>query len=167
MKTNFSGNIFLYGDNIDTDQIYPGRFVQYTDKNEIIKYAMCGADESFAKNVKPGDIIVAGINFGCGSSREHAAIALKESGISAILASSYARIFYRNATNLGLPLLICQNISKMLQNGDKIEICLSDGLVKKEGNTLAKTEQISDYLMNILENGGIKNIIKKQLKEQK
>ena len=97
MKTKVRGKAFVFGKNIDTDQIYPGRFVEYTDVEDIKKYAMYGADESFVKNFDPGDIIVAGTNFGCGSSREHAAITLKAVGAGAVLAESFGRIFFRNA----------------------------------------------------------------------
>lgn len=97
MENIVQGKAFVFGKNIDTDQIYPGRFVEYTEINDIKKYAMYGADESFTTKFKPGDIIVAGTNFGCGSSREHAAITLKAIGVGAVLADSFGRIFFRNA----------------------------------------------------------------------
>ncbi len=115
MKDILKGKTFVFGKNIDTDQIYPGRFVEYINVEDIAKYTMFGADSEFTKKVKVGDIIVAGTNFGCGSSREHAAICLKAIGISVIIAESFARIFYRNAINLGLPLIVCPTYQNLYQ----------------------------------------------------
>lgn len=164
MQKILNGNVFIFGDNIDTDQIYPGRFVEYTAVEDVAKYAMFGADEEFTKKVKKGDIIVAGTNFGCGSSREHAAITLKAVGVSVILAESFGRIFYRNAINLGLPVIICPNISKLIKDTKEIEVDLEKGIVSKNGEEITQIEPMSDYVLNILEHGGIKELVKKQLK---
>ena len=111
METRFAGKAFVFGKNIDTDQIYPGRFVELTEVEDIKKYAMYGADEEFTKKFVAGDIIVADTNFGCGSSREHAAITLKAVGVGAVIAESFGRIFFRNAINLGIPAIVCKGIA--------------------------------------------------------
>ena len=108
MKTEITGNIIVVGNNIDTDQIYPGRFLAITDPKEIGSHCLCGVDENIATNFPQGGIVVAGTNFGCGSSREHAPIALLNMGASAVIADSFARIFFRNSINLGLPLIVCK-----------------------------------------------------------
>ncbi|XOB63686.1 3-isopropylmalate dehydratase small subunit [Campylobacterota bacterium DY0563] len=166
MEKKINGKVFLFGKNIDTDQIYPGRFVQYTDEKDVKKYAMHGADDKFVEKVNPGDIIVAGTNFGCGSSREHAAITLKAVGVGVILAESFGRIFYRNAINLGLPVVICPNISSLVNDGQKLNVDLENGVVSNENGRIAQIEPFGQYVLNILENGGIKELIKKQLKEK-
>lgn len=167
MNNIIEANAFVFGNNIDTDQIYPGRFVEFTDTEDIKKYAMFGADPEFTKKVKIGDIIVAGTNFGCGSSREHAAIALKSVGISVVIAESFGRIFYRNAINLGLALVVCPNISQKINTNDKVKIDLETGNIMKNNLFIAKGDTISEYVMDILRSGGIKPMIKKQLEIQK
>jgi len=163
MQKLLSGNAFVFGKNVDTDQIYPGRFVEFTDVADVAKYAMFGADPDFTKKVKKGDFIVAGTNFGCGSSREHAAITLKAVGVGAIIAESFARIFYRNAINLGVPLLICPNISKLIHMNDALSIDFQSGAISGEQGLIATAEPLSEYVLNILESGGIKSLIKHQL----
>lgn len=158
------GKAFVYGSNIDTDQIYPGRFLDITNPEEVGKHAMEGVDPSFFKEVRQGDIIVASTNFGCGSSREHAAITLKAVGISAILADSFARIFFRNAINLGIPVLICPGIAGMVCRGDIISVDIITCRVANETTgTLTEAQAISDYVLKILESGGIKPLIKSQM----
>ena len=146
MKTKVRGKAFVFGKNIDTDQIYPGRFVEYTDVEDIKKYAMYGADESFVKNFDPGDIIVAGTNFGCGSSREHAAITLKAVGAGAVLAE---------------PVITCSEITKIIAEGDEVEVDIEAGIIKNltTGATAAAVP-MSPYIMNTLQSGGIKPMIK-------
>ena len=117
-----SGKVFKYGDNIDTDVIIPARYLNISDMDELSCHCMEDIDKNFIKNVKKGDIIVANKNFGCGSSREHAPIVIKESGISCVIASTFARIFYRNAINIGLPILECEEAATNIESGDKIEI---------------------------------------------
>lgn len=163
MNRIIEGNAFVFGSNIDTDQIYPGRYLALTDPEAVAKHAMEGVDPDFVNKIQPGDIIVAEKNFGCGSSREHAAITLKSAGVGAILAESFARIFYRNAINLGLPLLVIPGIAAKVKSGDRLTVDIKQGLVKNETNGVEiKGDQISEYMFHILENDGIKNLIKKQ-----
>ena len=168
MKKEISGKVYTFGDNIDTDQIYPGRYLELTEKEEIAQHAMEGVDESFTERFKRGGILVAGSNFGCGSSREHAAITLKEIGVSILLAESFARIFYRNCINLGLPLLICDDISKKVDEGNKLEVNLETGEIKNlTKDEIYQGEQLTDYALNILEAGGIKPLLKEKYSKDK
>ena len=164
MQKLIRGKAFVYGPNIDTDQIYPGRFLELTDPEEVGKHAMEGADPGFVGEFQPGDIIVASTNFGCGSSREQAAIALKARGTGAILAGSFARIFYRNAVNLGIPVIVCPDIHKMVKKGDILKIDVTAGQVVNETTgATAQAQPLSDYVLKILESGGIKELIRKQI----
>ena len=161
MNRQVSGKVFVFGNNIDTDQIYPGRFVELTDAQDIIKYAMHGADPNFVHEFTKGDIIVAGSNFGCGSSREHAAICLKEIGVSAVIATSFARIFYRNGINMGLPLIVCPGLVDKVNKGDTITLDITSGQISNaQSEKIATAEAVSEYSMKILEHGGIKNMLK-------
>jgi len=163
MQKVIRGKAFVFGANIDTDQIYPGRYLELTDPHEVAKHAMEGIDPGFVKEFQSGDIVIASTNFGCGSSREHAAVALKAVGIGAILADSFGRIFYRNAINLGIPLLVCPHIHGLVRKGDILRIDLTTGLVTNEtSGATAQAQPLSDYVMMILERGGIKPMIKKQ-----
>lgn len=163
MKKQLQGTAFTFGKNIDTDQIYPGRFVELTEVDDIKKYAMYGADENFTNKFLPGDIIVADTNFGCGSSREHAAITLKAVGAGAIIAESFGRIFFRNAINLGIPVIVCKGISKIVNNGDNVGVDLTTGtIINYSTNQTIKAVPMSDYIMNILEHGGVKPMLKAQ-----
>ena len=163
MQKVLKGKAFVYGANIDTDQIYPGRFLDLTEPDQIGKHAMEGADPNFVKEVQPGDLIVASTNFGCGSSREHAAITLKSAGVGAILADSFGRIFYRNVINLGVPLIVCPGISKIVKRGDVLTVDMTTGKVVNETTgASAEAQPLSEYVLNILESGGIKPMIKKQ-----
>jgi 3-isopropylmalate/(R)-2-methylmalate dehydratase small subunit len=163
MQKVIRGRVFVYGANIDTDQIYPGRYLELTDPEEVSKHAMEGVDPGFAKEFQPGDIVVASTNFACGSSREHAAVALKAMGTGAILADSFGRIFYRNAINLGIPLLVCPHIHEVVKRGDMLKVDLTTGQVTNEttGATI-QAQPLSEYVMTILESGGIKPLIKSQ-----
>ena len=164
MKTTLEGNAFTFGKNLDTDQIYPGQYLELAQTEDIKQHALEGADPNFVKNFKSGDIIVAGTNFGCGSSREHAAIALKAVGASVILAESFARIFYRNAINLGLPLLVSPGITDHVTSGDTLKIDLKNGVVyNKSTKVELKVQPMSGYVFEIIESGGIKSLVKKQL----
>ena len=163
MQKVLKGKAFVYGANIDTDQIYPGRFLDLTDPDQVAKHAMEGADPNFVKEVQPGDLIVASTNFGCGSSREHAAVTLKTAGVGAILADSFGRIFYRNVIYLGVPLIVCPGISKIVKRGDVLTVDMTTGKVVNETTgASAQAQPLSEYVMNILESGGIKPMIKKQ-----
>jgi len=163
MNKIITGKTHVFGNNIDTDQIYPGRYLELVNPHEIAKYCMAGARANFASEVKEGDIVVGGTNFGCGSSREHAAISLKHAGIGAVVAKSFARIFYRNSINLGLALIVCPGIDELKLNGENITINIEKGsIVNNATDIQIPCEPISEYAMEILENGGIKNMIKAQ-----
>ena len=149
---------------MDTDQIYPGQYLELAQVEDIKQHALEGADPNFVKKFKPGDIIVAGANFGCGPSREHAAIALKAIGTSVIIAESYTRIFYRNAINLGLPLLVSPGITDHVTSGDILKIDLKEGVVHNQSTEAElRVQPMSSYVFEILESGGIKPLVKKQL----
>lgn len=164
MKKYRTGNAFVFGNNIDTDQIYPGRYLELVKPEEIAKHCMEGADPNFTQHSRKGDIIVGGTNFGCGSSREHAVISLLHAGVSILLAESFARIFFRNAINLALPLMVCTGISQKVKTGDLLEVNLEEGIVvnKTTGEKL-RGEKISPHAMNILEKGGIKPFVKSKI----
>jgi len=164
MKTEITGKIIIVGDNIDTDQIYPGRFLALTDPAEIGSHCLCGVDESIAASFPKGGIVVAGRNFGCGSSREHAPIALLSMGASAVLADSFARIFFRNSINLGLPLIICKDISKKVENGQTLTLDIEKGTVTvEETGAVYECERLGDQAMKILEAGGIKPLMRARM----
>ena len=163
MKTEITGNIIVVGNNIDTDQIYPGRFLAITDPKEIGSHCLCGVDENIATNFPQGGIVVAGTNFGCGSSREHAPIALINMGAAAVLADSFARIFFRNGINLGLPLVVCKGISRHVQNGQTLRLDLNAGTVTiAETGEILHAEALGGKAMEILEAGGIKPLMRKR-----
>lgn len=164
MNITVKGQIHVFGDNLDTDQIYPGQYLELVKIEEIKQHAMAGADPNFIKTFKTGDIISAGTNFGCGSSREHAVIALKAVGTGAIIAESFARIFYRNAINLGLPLLVCPGIKDFVSKTDFIKIDIKQGKVfNKTTNKVLHVEPLSGYVLEILENQGIQSLVRRQL----
>ncbi len=165
MEKVLRGKALVLGKNIDTDQIYPGRYLALTDPKEIGSHCLEGVDEHIAAEFQPGGIVIAGTNFGCGSSREHAAIALKNMGVGVVVAESFARIFYRNAINLGLPLLVCSGISKKVSAGQELCVSIEEGEVTDaETGEVMKCEKIGDYAMEILEAGGIKPLFRKKMK---
>lgn len=163
MQRTIEGHVKLVGHNIDTDQIYPGRYLAITDPQQIGKHCMEGVDENFSVNFPPGGIVVAGRNFGCGSSREHAPIALLNMGASAVVAESFARIFYRNAINLGLPLIVCKGINEKLKEDQSISIDILNGTITitETGETF-QGEKLGDQALMILEAGGIKPLMKER-----
>ena len=165
MRVELEGPSLALGKNIDTDQIYPGRVLDLTDPEALGSHCLAGVDESIAPNFPKGGIITAKTNFGCGSSREHAAIALIHMGVSVVVAESFARIFYRNAINLGLPLLVCKDIGKVAVSGDALRVNLESGEIKnlKTGKT-CQAEPIGDFAMEILEAGGSKPLFRKRMK---
>jgi 3-isopropylmalate/(R)-2-methylmalate dehydratase small subunit len=164
MEKIVKGKAFIFGANVDTDQIYPGRYLELTDPKEVGKHALEGADPNLVKEFKPGDLIVASTNFGCGSSREQAAITLKAIEVGAILADSFARIFYRNAINLGIPLLVCPRIQDLVKKGDTLRVNLITGeVINDSTGAKAQAQPLSDYVMKILESGGIKPLIRRQI----
>jgi 3-isopropylmalate/(R)-2-methylmalate dehydratase small subunit len=150
------GKAFAYGDNVDTDVIIPARYLNTTDPAELASHCMEDLDPSFAASVRPGDVIVSGRNFGCGSSREHAPIAIKASGVSCVVASSFARIFYRNAINIGLPILELPEAGALAKKGDEIRIDLESG--KVENLTTGKSAQargFPPFMREIIAAGGL------------
>ncbi|MEG1989167.1 MAG: 3-isopropylmalate dehydratase small subunit [Oscillibacter sp.] len=166
MNTKLSGAVTLVGSNIDTDQIYPGRFLELTDPVEIGKHCLCGVDESIAPAFPAGGIVVAGSNFGCGSSREHAPIALLHMGAAAVLADSFARIFFRNAINLGLPVVVCKGLGTQVASGDHVTLDLSAGTVTvAETGQVLPCEQLGEQAMKILEAGGIKPLMRQRFSQ--
>ena len=157
----FQGKTIKYGDNVDTDVIIPARYLNTIDKKELASHCMEDIDKDFVKKVKVGDIMVAGYNFGCGSSREHAPIAIKESGISLVIARSFARIFYRNSINIGLAILECSEAVDGISDGDLVEADLAGGVIynKTTGKSF-KTQPFPEFIQNIISNGGLVESIK-------
>ncbi len=151
------------GDNIDTDVIIPARYLNSSDPSELAKHAMEDLDKDFLKKISKGDVIFAGKNFGCGSSREHAPIALKAVGVSCIVAKTFARIFYRNAINIGLPVIACPDASEAVGAGDEVEINLERGEIKDKttGKTF-KAKPIPPFMMEIFHDGGLIEHLKKK-----
>lgn len=164
MKTELIGKALVLGKNIDTDQIYPGRYLAITDPKEIGSHCLQGVSEMIAANFPQNGIVVAGTNFGCGSSREHAAIALLNMGAGAVIADSFARIFFRNAINLGLPLIVCKGISQKVKNGDVLWVNIETGEIKNVNTEeVFQGEKIGEYAMSILKAGGIKPLFRQRM----
>lgn len=150
------GKVHKYGDNVDTDVIIPARHLNTSDHKELASHCMEDIDTGFVKKVKQGDIMVGGENFGCGSSREHAPIAIKASGIDCVIAKTFARIFYRNAINIGLPILECPEASEKIQDGDEVSIDFDSGVITNE--TKGETYQalpFPDFIKDIMAKGGL------------
>lgn len=161
MHNQITAKAFVFGNNISTDQIYPGAYLELVKPEDIAKHCLEGADAAFVERMSPGDIVVAGTNFGCGSSREHAAITLTNAGVSIVLAESFARIFFRNAINLALPLMVVPGISQKVKDEDILEVNLEEGtVVNKTTCETMQGQKISEYAMNILKSGGIKPMFK-------
>jgi 3-isopropylmalate/(R)-2-methylmalate dehydratase small subunit len=158
------GKAWNYGDNINTDFMLPGKYLELTDPKELAKHAMEGIDQAFAKKVQKGDIVVGGKNMGLGSSREHAPLALKYSGVGAVVAESFARIFYRNSFNVGLAAIECPGISKKAKTGDEIEIDTAAGFVTINGEKL-KIKPLPDFMVQLLNEGGLVPYLKTHMKE--
>jgi len=158
------GTVHKYGANVDTDAIIPARYLNVSDPAELAKHCMEDIDEDFVKRVKPGDIMVATTNFGCGSSREHAPIAIKAAGISCIIAKSYARIFFRNAINIGLPLLECDQAVDKTEAGDTLEVDLSNGRIKNlTKGTEFEAKAYPDFMAELIAAGGLVEYTKKRI----
>lgn len=159
---NFTGKVIKYGDNVDTDVIIPARYLNTSDHKELASHCMEDLDKDFVKKVNAGDIMVAGYNFGCGSSREHAPIAIKASGISLVIAKSFARIFYRNAINIGLAILECPEAAEAIENGNTVEADLDAGIIydRTTGKSF-KTQPFPAFIQKIIENGGLVESIRK------
>ena len=152
----FKGKVWKYGDNVDTDVIIPARYLNTSEAKELAAHCMEDIDPTFAGKVKPGDIIVAGRNFGCGSSREHAPLAIKASGVACVIATTFARIFYRNALNIGLPILECPDAAEAIAAGDEVGIDLSSGTVTDEttGRTF-QAEPFPPFMQELISAGGL------------
>ena len=156
----YTGNIIKYGDNIDTDVIIPARYLNTSDHAELASHCMEDIDKTFVSRVQQGDIIAAGWNFGCGSSREHAPIAIKASGVSLVIAKSFARIFYRNAINIGLAIVECPEACDGISEGDKVEADLDNGIIRDlTTGKEYKTAPFPDFVQKIIENGGLMQAI--------
>lgn len=156
----YTGNVIKYGDNVDTDVIIPARYLNTSDHKELASHCMEDLDKTFVNRVQAGDIITAGYNFGCGSSREHAPIAIKASGVSLVIAKSFARIFYRNSINIGLAIVECPEAVDGISEGDKVEADLDNGIIKNlTTGAEFKTEPFPEFVQKIIENGGLINSI--------
>ena len=156
----YTGNVIKYGDNIDTDVIIPARYLNTSDHAELASHCMEDLDKTFVSRVKQGDIIVAGENFGCGSSREHAPIAIKASGISLVIAKSFARIFYRNAINIGLAIVEYPEAAEGISEGDNVEADLDNGIIRNiTTGKEYKTAPFPEFVQKIIENGGLMQAI--------
>ena len=155
--------VWRYGDHVDTDVIIPARYLNISDFKELSEHAMEDIDTTFAPNVKPGDIIVAGRNFGCGSSREHAPIVIQQKGVACIIAESFARIFYRNAINIGLPIIECPEASRKISNGDEVEIDFNTGVIKDltTGESF-QGQAFPEFMQKIIAAEGLINYINSQ-----
>ena len=159
MKTN--GRVHKYGDNIDTDVIIPARYLNTADHKELAAHCMEDIDKDFVKKVKEGDIIVGGANFGCGSSREHAPIAIKNSGVSCVIAATFARIFFRNSINIGLAILECPEASERIADGDEVSIDFDTGVITNlTKNETYKAEPFPEFVKKIIDADGLLNSLK-------
>ena len=157
--------MWRYGDHVDTDVIIPARYLNIADFKELANHAMEDIDTTFAPNVKPGDIMVAGKNFGCGSSREHAPMVLKVKGVKCIIADSFARIFYRNAINIGLPVLEIGTQVEKIQAGDQVEVDMQQGTITiKNKNLTIEMKPLPDFIQKIADAGGLVNYVKGTVK---
>ena len=152
----FKGKVWKYGNNIDTDVIIPARYLNDPDPKALASHCMCDIDETFAGKVEAGDIMVGGSNFGCGSSREHAPVSIQASGISCVIASSFARIFYRNAINIGFPILECPEAAEAIKAGDIVSVDTETGVITDEttGETF-KAKPFPEFIQKIIESGGL------------
>ena len=150
----------VYGDSINTDLIIPGKYTKTLDFNELASHCMEDLDPSFRQRIQPGDILVAGYNFGCGSSREQAPVALKYAGVRAVLAKSFARIFYRNAINVGIPVLVCDTTE--IQDGDELSVNLDQGVVTVNRSHTLPCQQLSPIMQSILQHGGLVPFLKEK-----
>lgn len=158
------GKVFRYGSNVDTDVIIPARYLSSSDPEELAQHCLEDIDADFIKNVKPGDIIVADKNFGCGSSREHAPIAIKAAGVSCVIAADFARIFYRNAINIGLPILECPEAVAGIEAGDEVTVDFVTGIItNRTQNTSYQGQVFPEFIQKIIAAGGLVNSINKSL----
>ena len=154
------GTVFKFGDNVDTDVIIPARYLNSSDPKELAQHCMEDIDKDFVKKVSKGDIIVANKNFGCGSSREHAPIAIKAAGVSCVIAETFARIFYRNAINIGLPIIECEEAAKAIDAGDEVEVNFDSGIIyDKTKGTSYQGQPFPEFMQKIIKAEGLVNYI--------
>ena len=160
------GKVWMFGDDVNTDLIIPGKYLELVDPEEMAEHAMEGIDPDFPRKIQKGDIVVGGTNFGCGSSREHAPLALKYAGIDAVIAESFARIYYRNSINIGLPALECPGITEAVEEGDTVEVDVTGGTVKntRTGTELSFTP-LPGFMIEILGEGGLVMYIRNHMDE--
>ena len=157
------GTVFKYGDNVDTDVIIPARYLTSSDPAELATHCMEDIDKDFVSKVEKGDIIVANKNFGCGSSREHAPLAIKAAGVSCVIAETFARIFYRNAINIGLPIIECPEAAKAIENGDQVEVDFDSGIIyDRTKGTQYKGQAFPEFMQKIIRAEGLVNYINSQ-----
>ena len=157
------GSVFKYPDNVDTDVIIPARHLNTQDPKELASHCMEDIDKDFVRNVRDGDIMVGGFNFGCGSSREHAPIAIKEAGVSCVIAKTFARIFYRNAINIGLPILECPEASEGIENGDEVSIDFDSGVITNlSKNQTYQAQAFPEFIKHIISANGLLNSLKEE-----
>ena len=157
------GSVHKFNDNVDTDVIIPARYLNTSDPKELATHCMEDIDATFSTKVRRGDIIVAGKNFGCGSSREHAPMAIKASGVSCVIATTFARIFYRNALNIALPILECAEAAENINDGDVVSVELATGIIRNENSGMTfKAEPFPPFMQELIETGGLIEYIKRQ-----
>lgn len=162
-KLTAHGSVHKYGDNVDTDVIIPARYLNTSDRRELAAHCMEDIDVGFVNNVRQGDIMVGEANFGCGSSREHAPIAIKESGIACVIACTFARIFYRNAINIGLPILECPEAAREIKAGDEVDIDFDSGIITDvTSGKIYTAEPFPEFIKEIIDKGGLLDSLKKQ-----
>ena len=162
------GRAWKFGTDVDTDAIIPARYLNTSDPGALASHCMEDADPEFARKVKAGDLIVAGRNFGCGSSREHAPISIKASGVSCVIAESFARIFYRNAFNMGLPILECSEAASCIQNGDDVEVDLATGTITNHTRGQSyRAQPVPPFMRRLLEAGGLMPYVREQMMQSR
>ena len=163
----YTGKVYKYGDNVDTDVIIPARYLNAPSPDELAKHCMEDIDASFATKVQPGDIIVGGANFGCGSSREHAPISIRACGVRCVIAASFARIFYRNSINIGFPILECPEAAAAIQNGDAVSVDFDSGLIRDETTGAEfRATALPPFIGRIVEDGGLLPYLKARLEKE-
>lgn len=163
---HFKGNTWKFGDDIDTDAIIPARYLNTSDPAELAKHCMEDADPTFAQKVKTGDIMVAEKNFGCGSSREHAPICIKEAGVSCVIAKTFARIFYRNAVNIGLPIFESSEAVEGITEGDEVEVLADQGIIRNLTTGKEFTfKPLPDFMQQLMQNGGLMHYVAERMKK--
>ena len=163
----YTGKVYKYGDNVDTDVIIPARYLNAPSPDELAKHCMEDIDASFAGKVKPGDIIVGGANFGCGSSREHAPIAIRACGVRCVITASFARIFYRNSINIGFPILECPEAAEAIRNGDQVSVDFDSGLIRDETTGAEfRATALPPFIGRIVEDGGLLPYLKARLEKE-